>query len=747
MRFSAFAGTEWGLLAGFIALGVLSLAVCAAVPGAKSTCIGIYFRYPEVPTTHEAAFDDMRSLGVEHLVFWLSTKDLYPANAVETPEFARFVTLMRQRDLKIMAGVGTMLMWWGWAKEYPEWVMQDPSGKPNKYGYPCWSNPDMARAARKIAATIVRKAVQTADDVISSWFIYDEVLWGWVTDNCHCPACQAGYRRWLRRKGHDPAALGFKSWAEVRLAVSPTQANNALHEVTSNEYREDTLMDFLAAEIAVVKRTDPKRRAVTTSGIYPVVAQSDCAIHGNHARKFQRVFDFTMSDPYPISEAGDNYTLQMVSPIMATMHDPTRRVPTMLVVQDFTGPPHNNVIPTPSQTRKLCFQAIGNGATGLVPFIYDCGLKKGPDGKFTQEPFPRRIEFASIANWMRDPLVSDLLCQAHPLPSVGVVFPQNWYRRYCLDHPLSRELERGFTIFRDLFQDHYQVTVLFPEDLAKPSVLSRYSAIIATGAWDVGPEYGVGRAHERALRSFVENGGALLVSGRTRLLPMAREVVSEDASVIWNNESLNLPALSRAIIETQPGDRLLARYKDGSPAAVVRKMGQGRIGIMPSIMHKDWVGEGERYVEALRRYVFDPALSASARRAAAVRRAVADMMAALHVPRPVEARDEKGQIAWHVQPMTLEGKGYWLTFLINYHHDPHNLALRMRPPAGAGSDWAVVDFFTGEALPVTRRDLARGIPIRIGAGRVRAFAVAWEQAPARRLSTWRPTHPYTPAPD
>jgi hypothetical protein len=120
-------------------------------------------------------------------------------------------------------------------------------------------------------------------------------------------------------------------------------------------------------------------------------------------------------------------------------------------------------------------------------------------------------------------------------------------------------------------------------------------------------------------------------------------------------------------------------------------------------------------------------------------------MAALRVPRPVELADEQGAIAWYAQPMTLEGKGYWLTFVINWDTRAHDLRLRMRPPAGKA--WAVKDLFTGEATPVRRDQLAGGWPLHLGAGEVRALAVAWGESAARRLQDWRPASPYAPVPD
>ena len=712
--------------------------------GRDSVCIGIYHRYPEVPTTAEAALDDMRAIGVQHLLFWLSTKDLYPPNAVDTAEFARFAALMRDRGLKIIGGVGTMLLWQRWAKDHPDWVMVDSSGQRNQYGYPCWSNPDLARLAQETAATIVRSAVAAADDLISAWSIYDEPLWGWDSGFCHCLACQDGYRRWLKRKGHHPAAIGFDRWDQVRLATRPTEARNDLHAITTNEYREDALTNFLAAEAAVVRKCDPRHRPVTTA-VWPIVAHPGCAMHGNHARKLQRALDFIMTDPYPAGDPLTNYSLQIVSPLIATLNDPSRHVPTILIVQDFASTAPGNVLPIPSQMRKLCFQAIGHGATGLIPFIYDCGLKRGTDGRLTQEPYPKRIEFARIAKWMRDPLVSDLLCRARPLRSVGVVFPQNWYRRYAPGHSLSEELNGEFAIFRDLSQNHYQVSVLFPEDLADASVLSRYQTIVTAGVWDVGAEYGIGPRHKRAVRKFVEDGGALLVSGRTRLLPLAREVVSEEAAVNWAGQTDHLPAMSRAVIELQPGDDVLARYGDGSPAALVRRMGRGRIGIIPSILYPERLTDGERYVESERRYIFDQPESALSPRAAAVRRAVGDVMAALRVARPVEIMEESGHLAWYVHPMTLEGKGYWLTFMINWDRQPHDAIMRIRPPSGTA--WAAVDFLTGERLPVTRAQLADGWRMHVGAGEVRALAIAWQKAAVQRLLAWRPASPYKPVPD
>jgi len=716
----------------------------APVLGADATCIGIYHRYPEVPTTAEATLDDMVALGVEHLVFWLSTQDLSPAYAVDSPQFAEFAALMRERGLKIVAGVGTMPLWSVWTKEHPDWVMQNAEGEPNQYGYPCWSNPEFARIERETAARIIPKAVEEADDLISSWFIYDETLWGWVNDNCHCPSCQKGYRAWLQAHGHHSEDVGFSTWDDVRLAVTPEAAHNARHAITTREYREDTLTGFLADQAALVRRLDPRHRPVT-SVIYPVTGQFTCALHGNHARKWQRALDFLMTDPYPAGDPRTNYSLQIVSPLTAVLRDPAGHVPLLLVMQDFNSTTWGHILPMPSQVRKLCFQSIGYGATGIVPFIYDCGLRKDPHGKFTGESYPKRTEFKRIAHWFRDPLVSDFLCQAHPLASVGVVFPQNWYRRYAYGHPLSNEIEREFTIFHDLFQNHYQVGVLFPEDLTDPDVLSRYDAVVANGVWDVGPEYGVGAEHERAVRDFVERGGVLVVGGRTRLLPLAKQVRSEAGTVIWQGMDEPLAATSQAVIEALPGDTVLARYEDGSPAAATRSMGRGRVGIIPSILYPERLTDGERYVADETRYVFDRSGHALSRRAADVRRAVGDLMSALQVPRPVELRDEDGATAWFAQPMTLEGDGYWLTFIINWDAQAHDLLLRATPPPGEA--WAVKDFLTGDALSASRAELADGWPLSIGGGEVRALAVAWESDAAERLAAWRPAEPYTPVLD
>jgi hypothetical protein len=95
--------------------------------------------------------------------------------------------------------------------------------------------------------------------------------------------------------------------------------------------------------------------------------------------------------------------------------------------------------------------------------------------------------------------------------------------------------------------------------------------------------------------------------------------------------------------------------------------------------------------------------------------------------------------------MTLQGEGYWLTFLLNWDRRAHDLVVRVRPPSGPR--WAAVDLFTGEKLPASRRELARGVKVHIASWQVRAFAVAWEKEPAARLSRWQPVHPYAPLPD
>jgi hypothetical protein len=190
---------------------------------------------------------------------------------------------------------------------------------------------------------------------------------------------------------------------------------------------------------------------------------------------------------------------------------------------------------------------------------------------------------------------------------------------------------------------------------------------------------------------------------------------------------------------------VLARYADGPPAAVVRRLGRGYVGLLPAILFRGRLTDGERYVEADRSYTFDSTDAATSPRAAAVREAVGELMRAMRVPRPVELTDEQGKLAWYAQPMLLAGRGYRLLFVINWDETAHDLRLQM--PAPAGKAWVVRDLLTGETLPVTRAQLTGGCPLYCGANEVRALVIAWGSEAARRLRDWRPTSPYAPVPD
>ncbi|MEO5961700.1 MAG: beta-galactosidase, partial [Opitutaceae bacterium] len=104
-------------------------------------------------------------------------------------------------------------------KKYPEVLMLDSAGRRQQHGtrqHACWN----VEKYRALAGKIVRQ--------LGRRYGRDARIWGWQIDNelthygkepCHCDACQAKFRAWLKAKYGGIAALnrdwGASFWSQV----------------------------------------------------------------------------------------------------------------------------------------------------------------------------------------------------------------------------------------------------------------------------------------------------------------------------------------------------------------------------------------------------------------------------------------------------------------------------------------------------------------------------------------------------
>jgi beta-galactosidase len=394
-------------------------------------------------------------------------------------------------------------------EQHPDWLRIDQHGRPMIPGsrqHACTSNPGFREASRHITAAMAEHYAE-----------HPQVI-GWQTDNefhchfseCHCPACQAAFRRWLATRYGTVEALntawGTAFWAQTYdrfeqirtpIADRPTHANPS-QDLDYRRFLSDMTIEFQREQTEILRAANPNWW-ITHNGIFQHI----------DLWRFAEDLDFLSVDVYPgfapQQPAGSLWASRKLEECRAASGSFT-------VPEQQGGPggqrPYIHEILQPGQMRLWSWQSVARGADGILHFRWRTarfGAETYWHGILDHDNIPRRRyeEFAqkgrelarlgptllgTVERIEAATLVEIDQDEAHESIHLGLPSP-NEQRRLAFEQMAMRHWASGLVDARDSFAG-LRLIVLPSFPLVDEALAQR-------------------------LRSFVESGGCLIATARS----------------------------------------------------------------------------------------------------------------------------------------------------------------------------------------------------------------------------------------
>lgn len=512
----------------------------------------------------------------------------------------RVMELVRDHGLKVILATSTAAHPAWMAKRYPEVLRTEFNGMRRKFGGRHNSCPN-SLVYRKYSAALAEALAGrygTWDNVIA-WHINNE-----YGGECYCENCEKAFRVWLRKKygtlealnkAWDTAFWGhtFYDWDEIvvpNLLSEHFSYDRTTFQGISLDYRRfnsDSMLENFRAEKAAIRRHCPEIPVTTNlMGFYKNLDY----------QKWAKEMDFISWDNYPANDTS--------AAVIAMNHDLMRGIrggqPFALMEQtpSVTNWLQYNALKRPGVMRLWSYQAVAHGADTVLFFqmrrsIGACEKYHGAVIDHAGSEHTRVFrEVAALGRELK--MIGDrTLGSRVPARAAILVDWDNWWAvEYSAgpscDLHYPEELEQYYTAF-------YRMNI--PVDLVSvEDELTGYDVVAAPLL------YMVKTGYEKILRSYVRQGGTLVVSffsgiveehdlvvtggypGRLRDI-LGIWVEEQDAlpsgaenGFIWNGT--RYPASLLCDLMHLEGAEALARYETdfyaGMPVLTCHEFGQGK---------------------------------------------------------------------------------------------------------------------------------------------------------------------------
>lgn len=272
--------------------------------------------------------------------------------------------------------------WMG--KKYPEVMRVNSHRVRLRYGErenQCNSSPVFREKVKQIDSLLAERYAHHPALIL--WHISNE-LWG----ECHCPACQANFREWLRRKYGTIDKLNEQYWSNFwshryqdweELESPGPEAETAIQGLMLDwrRFYSDLTIELTKMEIDTVKRYNPEI-PVTTNYFH-----LDC---GFDYGKMARYLDIVSMDRYPAWHRGKERATEWEAGMDAAFYyDVSRSLKQKpFLLMETTPSVVNwadvNKLKRPGVHRLGCMQAVAQGADSVQYFQWRKG--RGGDEKF-----------------------------------------------------------------------------------------------------------------------------------------------------------------------------------------------------------------------------------------------------------------------------------------------------------------------------------------------------------------------------
>lgn len=236
------------------------------------------------------------------------------------------------------------------------------------------------------SSLIFREKVKNIDELLAKRYANHPALILWHISNevygeCHCPGCQANFRKWLQNKYGDIGRLNDQYWSGFwshrytsfeELESPAPHGETAVHGLAMDYRRfySDLTIDFVKMEIDAVKKYNP--------GI-PVTTNMFHLNCGYDYVKMGRLLDIISWDKYPAWHTGADKTTEWEAGMDAAFYyDVCRSLKKQPFLLMETTPSVTNWADVTKPKRpgihKLgCMQAVAHGADSVQYFQWRKG--------------------------------------------------------------------------------------------------------------------------------------------------------------------------------------------------------------------------------------------------------------------------------------------------------------------------------------------------------------------------------------
>ncbi len=241
---------------------------------------------------------------------------------------------------------------------------RDPSGGRHNH---CYTSPVYREKVRQIDTALARRFARHPGVIL--WHLSNE-----YEGECHCPQCQAAFRRWLQEKYGTLERLNHAwwnafwshtvtDWEQIHPPVSREEGGVFAQVLDWKRFVTDQAASFIKLERDAVKAVDPSI-PVTTNFMY--------YYDGYNYFKFKDLLDVVSWDSYPQWRGGNNGSL---AADYALYHDMMRSMKGKPFLLMESAPSTANWWPVsklkkPGMHRMASLQAVAHGSNSVQYFQF-----------------------------------------------------------------------------------------------------------------------------------------------------------------------------------------------------------------------------------------------------------------------------------------------------------------------------------------------------------------------------------------
>ncbi|WP_334075332.1 beta-galactosidase [Paenibacillus sp. A14] len=394
------------------------------------------------------------------------------------------------------------------AQKYPEVLRVSADRRRNLFGARhnhCFTSPVYREKIKRINGELAKRYGH--HPAVKLWHISNE-----YGGDCHCDLCQEAFRQWLQRKYGTLENLNeqwwttfwshtYTDWSQIE---SPApHGENAVHGMNLDWRRfvTDQTLDFMQHEIAAVKAFRPELPATTNFMYY---------YNGLNYFKFKDAVDIVSWDNYPTWHKKPDIEIAVDAAMNHDLMRSIKKAPFLLMESSpsMTNWQSVSKLKKPGMHKLSSLQAVAHGSNSVQYFQWR--KSRGSSEKFhgavvSHDGSADTRVFEEVADLGR--LLGSLSEVAGTVPKAEAAIVYDWENKWAIeDSQGPRNVGMGYI---EEVQAHYRALLkrgITTDFVDMESDIGGYKLLIAPITYMLRADF------ERKLRSFVEQGGVLVMT-------------------------------------------------------------------------------------------------------------------------------------------------------------------------------------------------------------------------------------------